>query len=72
MSQGPESAPNAAGEFLLFHNENAQTRVQVLQIDGVLWLTQRQMAELYETSKQFLPPSKTSCTGQRMGIQRLS
>lgn len=48
MSQGPEPAPNAAGEFFLFQTENAQTRVQVRLTDGVLWLTQRQMAELYE------------------------
>lgn len=48
MSKGPEPAPNAAGEFLLFQTENAQTRVQVRLMDGVLWLTQRQMAELYE------------------------
>ena len=48
MSKAPEPAPNAAGEFLLFQTENAQTRVQVRLIDGVLWLTQRQMAELYE------------------------
>ncbi len=48
MSPGPEPAPNTAGEFLLFQAENAQTRVQVRLIDGVLWLTQRQMAELFE------------------------
>ena len=48
MSQAPEPAPNAAGEFLLFQAENAQTRVQVRLMDGVLWLTQRQMAELYD------------------------
>ena len=48
MSKGPAPAPNAAGEFLLFQTENAQTRVQVRLMDGVLWLTQRQMAELYE------------------------
>ncbi len=48
MSKAPEPVPNAAGEFLLFQTENAQTRVQVRLIDGVLWLAQRQMAELYE------------------------
>ena len=48
MSQGSAPAPNAAGEFLLFQTENAQTRVQVRLIDGVLWLTQRQMADLFE------------------------
>ena len=37
-----------AGEILLFQTENAQTSVQVRLTDGVLWLTQRQMAELYE------------------------
>jgi hypothetical protein len=37
-----------AGEILLFQTENAQTRVQVRLTDGVLWLTQRQMAELYD------------------------
>lgn len=40
--------PPPAGEILLFQTENAQTRVQVRLTDGVLWLTQRQMAELYE------------------------
>ncbi len=48
MSQEAEPAPNVAGEFLLFQTENAQTRVQVRLMDGVLWLTQRQMAELYD------------------------
>ncbi|ROZ72115.1 virulence RhuM family protein [Ramlibacter sp. WS9] len=43
MSQLP-----ASGEFLLFQTEDAQTRVQVRLIDGALWLTQRQMAELYQ------------------------
>jgi len=38
----------ATGEFLLFQTADAQTRVQVRLTDGVLWLTQRQMAELYE------------------------
>jgi hypothetical protein len=43
----PPAVP-AGGEFVLFQTEDAQTRVQVRLTDGVLWLTQRQMAELYE------------------------
>ncbi len=48
MSKAPAPQPSATGEFLLFQAENAQARVQVRLTDGVLWLTQRQMAELYE------------------------
>ena len=44
----PPAAVPAGGEFVLFQTEDAQTRVQVRLIDGVLWLTQRQMAELYQ------------------------
>ena len=47
MSEPVPVLPHA-GEFLLFQTENAQTRVQVRLTDGVLWLTQRQMAELYD------------------------
>ncbi|RQO81916.1 virulence RhuM family protein [Acidovorax sp. FJL06] len=36
------------GEFLVFQSADAQTRVQVRLTDGALWLTQRQMAELYQ------------------------
>ena len=38
----------AVGEFLVFQSADAQTRVQVRLTDGALWLTQRQMAELYQ------------------------
>jgi hypothetical protein len=48
MSKALIPPPAATGEFLLFQTEDAQTRVQVRLIDGVLWLTQRQMAELYQ------------------------
>lgn len=48
MNKPPGPQSPIAGEFLLFQAENAQARVQVRLTDGVLWLTQRQMAELYE------------------------
>lgn len=38
----------AVGEFLVFQAADAQTRVQVRLTDGALWLTQRQMADLYQ------------------------
>ncbi len=46
-SPPPPGAP-PAGEFVLFQTEDAQARVQVRLIEGVLWLTQRQMAELFQ------------------------
>lgn len=40
----------APGEVLLFHNADGQTRVQVRLEDGTVWLTQKLMAELFQTS----------------------
>lgn len=41
------TAPNG-GEFLLYQTEGAQTRIQVRLIDGALWLTQKQLSDLYQ------------------------
>jgi hypothetical protein len=38
------------GEFLLYQTEDAQTRVQIHLTDGTLWLTQKQLAELYQVT----------------------
>ena len=38
------------GEFLLYQTEDEQTRVQVRLTDGTLWLTQKQLADLYQVS----------------------
>jgi hypothetical protein len=38
------------GEFLLYQTEDAQTRVQIRLTDGTLWLTQKQLAELYQVA----------------------
>jgi len=40
------------GEFLLYQTADAQTRVQVRFAAGDLWLTQQQLAELYQSSPQ--------------------
>lgn len=44
------SEPTPAGEFLLYQTEDAQTRIQVRLINGTLWLTQKQLADLYQVS----------------------
>ena len=39
-----------AGEFLLYQTEDAQTRVQLRVSEGTVWMTQKQLAELYQVS----------------------
>ena len=38
------------GEFLLYQTEDAQTRVQLRISEGTVWMTQKQLAELYQVS----------------------
>jgi hypothetical protein len=38
------------GEFLLYQTEDAQTRIQLRLQDETVWLTQKQLAELYQVS----------------------
>lgn len=45
-------SPTGQGEFLLYQTEDAQTRVQVRFEDNGIWLTQAQLAELYQCSSQ--------------------
>lgn len=45
-----EAGAPVSGEFLLYQTEDAQTRIQVRLIDGTMWLTQKQLAELYQVS----------------------
>jgi hypothetical protein len=42
--------PSPQGEFLLYQTEDARTRVQIRLTDGTLWLTQKQLSELYQVS----------------------
>ena len=37
-----------SGEFLLYQTEDTQTRIQVRLTDGALWLTQKQLSDLYQ------------------------
>jgi len=38
------------GEFLLYQTEDAQTRIQLRMSEGTVWMTQKQLAELYQVS----------------------
>ena len=40
------------GEFLLYQTEDGQTRIECRFSGDSIWLTQRHMAELFQTSKQ--------------------
>lgn len=46
------SGTQPAGEFLLYQTEDAQTRIQVRFSEGGLWLTQQQLADLYQGTPQ--------------------
>ncbi len=43
---------NDGGDFLLYTSEDGESRIEVRMVGETLWLTQNQMAELFQTSKQ--------------------
>lgn len=50
-SVASDSAP-ASGEFLLYQTEDGSTRIQCRFENETLWLTQAQIAELFQTTPQ--------------------
>lgn len=40
------------GEIILYSTEDGQAEIQLRAVDGTVWLTQAQMADLFDTSKQ--------------------
>lgn len=40
------------GDFIVYRTADGKTRVQLRPVDGTVWLTQAQMADLFETSSQ--------------------
>jgi hypothetical protein len=46
----PDDPPKSSGEIILFQSEDGQTRLQVRLEADTVWLTQAQMAELFQTS----------------------
>ncbi|MEV0080927.1 virulence RhuM family protein [Nocardia neocaledoniensis] len=41
-------APRIAGDFIVYNTEDGRTEVQLRTVDGTVWLTQRQMADLFD------------------------
>jgi hypothetical protein len=46
--QLPGGQMTGQGEFLLYQTEDAQTRIQLRLGDGTVWMSQKQLADLYE------------------------
>ena len=44
--------PEPAGDILLYQTDDGQTRLEVRIQEETVWLTQQQMAELFQTTKQ--------------------
>ena len=42
---------NQQGEILIYRTEDGRTRIEVRFVDETVWLTQQQMAELFQTSR---------------------
>lgn len=48
----PLSSIESKGEFLLYQTEDGQTKLEVRLENDTLWLTQANMAELFQTTPQ--------------------
>lgn len=46
----PTPAPDDSGEFILYQTQDGQTRIDVRMANETVWLTQRDMAELFQTT----------------------
>ncbi len=66
----PAPAPGDSGEFILYQTEDGQTRIDVRMADETVWLSQKGMADLFQTTKQTLASTsrrftKRGSCGQR-------
>jgi hypothetical protein len=52
MSALTPKSPKTGGEILLYQTEDGRTRIQCRLEDETLWLTQAQIAELFQTTPQ--------------------
>jgi hypothetical protein len=48
----PQPDPPPKGQFLVYQTEGAQTKVEVRLENETVWLTQQQMADLFQTTQQ--------------------
>lgn len=52
MSDDPRSGVVARGELILYSTEDGRAEIQLRAEEGTVWLTQGQMAALFDTTKQ--------------------
>ena len=52
MSDGSESLPPPGGQFLVYRTEDGKLKIDVRFEGETVWLTQQQMAGLFQTTKQ--------------------
>jgi hypothetical protein len=45
-----DDPPDDTGEFLFYQTDDAKSRIQLRLHDGNVWLTQRQLSDLYQVS----------------------
>ncbi len=46
-----DNLPTGTGEFIVYRTTDGSTQVQLRAVDGTVWLTQRDMAELFDKSQ---------------------
>ncbi|MEK9133559.1 MAG: hydroxyacid dehydrogenase, partial [Pseudomonadota bacterium] len=52
MSDSEEPDFSAKGQFLVYSAEDGRTKIEVRLENETVWLTQQQMADLFQTTKQ--------------------
>ena len=52
------------GELVLYRTQDGLTEIQLRAVDGAVWLTQAEMAELFETSPQAITQLIKSIYGE--------
>ncbi|QDH92871.1 hypothetical protein KNU62_gp87 [Gordonia phage Bakery] len=52
MAENNGIEPAATGEFIYYTTDDGKVEVQLRAVDGTVWLTQAQIADLYDTSVQ--------------------
>jgi hypothetical protein len=52
MSDQPKPPPSPGGQFLVYQTEDGKLKIDVRFEGETVWLTQQQMAELFQTTKQ--------------------
>lgn len=51
MSDLHANYDNNQGEIVIYQSENGDTKIDVRFVDETVWLTQQQMAELFQSSR---------------------